>query len=186
MTTASIADLAVLGIASEGPIEPDRIASIAKALVPEHWQPTGSVIAAVIERQLAEGGLRRTGNHIADEHVTATAAGVDRIRALILSRPEDLAPSALPAAEAIQFCFLDTMDPETARDVLARFQERVKRRLTSHQKRNALCPYGGRYTSFWRDMEQHRLQSMVHFLTGVSDETGAGGHDGVNVTEISR
>ena len=80
-------------------------ASIAKALVPEHWQPTGSVIAAVIERQLAEGGLRRTGNHIADEHVTATAAGVDRIRALILSRPEDLAPSALPAAEAIQFCF---------------------------------------------------------------------------------
>ena len=78
------------------------------------------------------------------------------------------------------------MDPETARNVLARFQERVKRRLTSHQKRNALCPHGGRYTSFWRDMEQHRLQSMVQFLTGVSDETGAAGRDGVNVTEVSR
>lgn len=30
----SIADLAVLGIASEGPIEPRQIAAIAKALVP--------------------------------------------------------------------------------------------------------------------------------------------------------
>ena len=137
MPGASIADLTVLGIASEGPIEAERIATVAKSLVPEHWQPTANVIAAVIERNLETGLLRRTGNHPMDQHLMVTAKGNEKIRALLLCPPEALAPSALPAAEAVQFCFLDTTDSETAKTVLLRFQRKLENRLSSYEQRSA-------------------------------------------------
>lgn len=174
MTGASIVDLAILGIASDGPIEADRIAAVAKALVPEHWQPTASVIAAVIERNLVTGHLRRTGNHIRDEHITVTAQGGEKIRSLLLCPPEALAPSAQPAAEAIQLCFLDVTDAQTAQSVLSRYRNRLKTRLETFARRSAQCPHVGRFKTFWIDMEQRRLQSMVQFLAGVAEDPGAG------------
>ena len=185
MTAASIADLAVLGIASEGPIEPDKIATIAKALAPEHWQPTADVISAVVERNLKEDLLRRTGNHVYDEHVTVTAKGVDAIRTLLLCPPEDLASLAFPAAEAIQFCFLDSADARTAKMVLERFQSKLKKRLTSNAQRNGRSPHKGRYKNFWINMEQRRLESMVQFLAIVSNETDAADSGNHSVTETT-
>ena len=183
MTGASIADLTVLGIASEGPIEADRVVAVAKSLVPEHWQPTASVIAAVIERNLAAGLLRRTENHPMDQHLWLTAEGSEKIRALLLCPPEELAPSALPAAEAIQFCFLDTTDSETAKAVLFRFQRKLEKRLSSYEQRSAKGPDSGRYKNFWLDMEQRRLESMVRFLTVVSNENAMACGDSQNVAE---
>jgi len=174
VTGISIADLAVLGIASGGPIGANRIAAVAKALVPEHWQPTVSVITAGIERNLSAGLLRNRKDYLSDEQFTVTAEGNAKFRALLLCSPEALAPSAIPAAEAIQFCFLDYTDASTAKTVLLRFQENLRCRLTSCEQRSAKCRQRGRYKNFWLEMEQHRLKSMASFLATVSDETAGG------------
>lgn len=170
MTGVSIADLAVLGIASEGPIEPGQIATVAKALVPELWQPTGNVIDTAIERNLYADLLRRTGNHPSDEHLTVTTKGTEKIRALLLHPPETLAPSAVLAAEAAQFCFLNATDTATAAKVLTRFQGKLRDRLAAFERRSAQCPYGGRYSNYWIGMEQLRLEAMVQFVATIQDE----------------
>ncbi len=172
MIGASIVDLAVLGIASDGPIKPDSIAVAAKALVPEHWHPTTSVIAAVIERNLGTAHLRRTGVHRSDERLNVTLKGIAKTKKLLLCPPEDLAPSAFHAAEAIQMCLLDSTDANTAHSVLTSFRNRLQARLKSFEQRSAKCPYEGRYKTFWMIMEQQRLEAMVHFLSGVADEAG--------------
>lgn len=181
MTGVSIADLAVLGIASGGPIEANQIADIAKTLVPEHWQATVSVVTAVIERNLSAGLLYWSGNYAADKQLKITSEGNAKIRALLLCPPEVLAPSATPAAEAVQFCFLDTTDASTAKTVLQRFQENLECRLTSCEQRSAKCRHSERYKNFWFAMEQRRLKSMVLYLTTVSDK--AAGGDGINMLD---
>lgn len=170
MVGISIADLAVLGIASEGPIEPDRIAAVAKALVHELWQPTNCVINAAIQKNLGAGLLRRTGNHPSDEHLAVTIEGTEQIRTLILCPPETLAPSAALAAEALQFCFLDAADTQTAAKVLARFQTKLEERLAAFEQRSAQCPYGGRYSNYWIGLEQQRLEAMVQFVASIFND----------------
>lgn len=177
MTNPSIADLAVLGIAGEGPIEPGRIATVVKSLAPEHWQPTTSVIDRTIEKNLAQGFLRCTGNRSTNRHLAITVEGVDKVRALLLCPSETLAPSAPLAAEAIQFCFLDTADDDIAGKILSRYRARLNDRLAAYERRSAQCPYGGRYTNFWMDMEQRRLESMVRFLAGVANDAAASGSE---------
>ena len=173
MTGSSIADLAVLGIACEGPIEPDRIAAIAKALVPEFWQPTACVISAAIARNLAEGTLWRTGNHDTDQHLAISNAGVEHIRTLLLSPTDGVSPSARLAFEGMKFCFLDAADKETAAAVARRYRAALEERLTAHMQRSARCPYGGRYTNTWMRMEQRRLESMIAVLSSAAAEDAA-------------
>lgn len=185
MIGTSISDLAVLGIASEGPVEPKQIVVIAKALSPELWQPTACVIDTAIEKNLYAGLLRRTGNRLMDKHLIVSAEGIETICALLLRPPETLAPSATLAAEAIQFCFLDAADTQTAAKVLVRFQAKLNERLAAFERRSTQDPYNGKYSNYWVGMEQQRLAAMVQFVASIFNDatTPSTEHRGMTETK---
>lgn len=114
--------------------------------------------------------MRRTGKHPSDEHLTVTAEGIETICTLLQRAPEALAPSAALAAEAIQFCFLDAADTQTAANVLTRFHAKLNERLAAFERRSTQCPYSGKYSNYWIGMEQQRLEAMVQFVMSIRDE----------------
>lgn len=157
-----IADLAVLGTVQRGPATADRLPAVAKSLVPEYWQPTAAVIEAAIGRNMAAGALR------ADGALALTEAGRVRFSALILSDTGSLACPAALALEALQFCFLDCADADTAARALARLAVRLEHRLTDLEIRCRQCPHRGRYAALWMEFEQRRLKEMARLLAAVS------------------
>ena len=168
MPSGTIIDLAVLGVVHARDTAPTQISKIAKSLVPDLWYPTTDVIKVAIQRC-----LDRT--HFIDgplEIVSITDAGRRYLRELLLHNPGDqISPETL-ALEALQFCFLDTVDSEIAQHVLQRLHRRTRRRLEEFENRCRQCAHSGRFTNIWMGMETHRLETTVRMLALARDKIG--------------
>ena len=168
MPSGTIVDLAVLGVVHTRDTAPTQISKIAKSLVPDLWYPTTDVIKVAIQRCLdrtnfIDGPL---------EIISITDAGRRYLRELLLHNPGDqISPETL-ALEALQFCFLDTVDSEIAQHVLQRLHRRTRRRLEEFENRCRQCPHSGRFTNIWMDMETHRLETTARMLALARDKIG--------------
>lgn len=166
-----IADLAVLGLARRGPVAGDRMLAAARALAPEYWQPTPAVIEAAVDRNLATGFLEANGPTWPIADLLLTDRGAGRLKTLLLTESSDKATPAGLAAEAMQFCFLDATDRDTAAVYLAGQARRLERRLQDLEARCGRCPHRGRFTDLWMDLERRRLADMARLLALLSEES---------------
>ena len=171
MSVNIITDLAVLGIAHQGPITINQIASVAKSLVPELWSPTISVIDAAARRNYQTGNLTKEKKEERSLLLKLTDTGRGQLQRLLLCDPGELVSPATQAVEAIQFCLLDTASPPTTEMVLTRMQDRQKKRLANLRIRCLNCPHDGRYMNLWMGMEQRRLAAVEQMLTMVSNDS---------------
>jgi len=171
MPGSTIADLAVLGISQTGPIAPQRLVVVAKTLVPDLWNPTAGVIDAAICRNLSASHLVIEDANFGGEDLELTIRGSEKLRGLLLHDPGHAASPATHATEAIQFCFLDAADPETAELVLVRMQTRLHQRLSELRQRCRRCPHNGRYVNLWMGMEQRRLEAAAQMLAVVTSNS---------------
>jgi hypothetical protein len=180
MSVNILTDLAVLGIAHQGPITINQITAVAKSLVPELWSPTSGVIDAAVQRNCQTGHLSKEKKEAKFPLLKLTETGHAQIQSLLLCDPGVLVSPATQAVEAIQFCLLDAASRPTAELVLTRLQNRQKKRLADLRNRCRNCPHDGKYTSLWMGMEQRRLAAVEQMLTMVSIDGGGGGIIGAN------
>jgi hypothetical protein len=174
MSVNILTDLAVLGIAHQGPITINRIVAVAKSLIPELWSPTNGVIDAAIRRNCQIGHLIKEKKETSAPLLKLTETGRAQIQSLLLCDPGILVSPATQAVEAVQFCLLDAASRPTAEMVLRRLQNRQRKRLTDLRNRCRNCPHDGRYINLWMGMEQRRLAAVDQMLTMVSID-GEGG-----------
>tara|TARA_B100001142_G_C14221941_1_gene611885 strand:- start:222 stop:779 length:558 start_codon:yes stop_codon:yes gene_type:complete len=168
MSINILTDLAVLGIAHQGPITTSKIAVIAKSLVPELWSPTIGVIDAAVRRNLQIEYLAREKEEAKSPLLKLTETGHTQIQKLLLCDPGDHISSATQAVETVQFCFLDAASRTTAEMVLTRLQNQQKKRLKALRDRCRNCPHEGRYMKLWMGTEQRRLAAVKQMLAIVS------------------
>jgi hypothetical protein len=168
MSVNILTDLAVLGIAHQGPITIGRIATVAKSLVPELWSPTSGVIDAAVRRNYQIGHLSKDKKESKSPLLKLTKTGRAQIQSLLVCDPGELVSPATQAVETVQFCLLDAASRPTAEIVLTRLQNRQKKRLADLRNRCRNCPHSGRYMNLWMGMEQRRLAAVEQMLTMVS------------------
>jgi hypothetical protein len=88
-------ELAVLGVASHGPVELDGIAALVRALGGPGWTPTADVVLACCERLIAAGELRvEAAGRVTGPAVALAQPRRKRLRAL-------LRMDAAPARDAL-------------------------------------------------------------------------------------
>ncbi len=170
MSGTMIADLAVLGIAHQHPLPVDRIAVIAKALVPDLWQPTRDVIAASGQRNLKAHFLNRNCQNSKADELVLTDAGSNQVIKLLRHDTGDHTQPSTLVLDALQFCFLDFADTATKISVLNRHTARLERRLAQFEDRCRKCPHQGRFSRMWMAAERSRFECMARLLEDVSAE----------------
>ena len=168
MSVNILTDLAVLGIAHQGPITIRKIAAVAKSLVPELWSPTNGVIDAAVRRNFQIGYLAKEKGEAKPTLLKLTDSGRTQIQKLLLCDPGNHVSPATQAVETVQFCLLDAASRTTAKMVLTRLQNQQKKRLKALRDRCRDCPHEGRYMKLWMGTEQRRLAAVEQMLAMVS------------------
>ena len=170
MSVNILTDLAVLGITHHRPLAIGQVASIAKSLVPELWNPTNSVIFSAVRRNIQINYLKKEKTGKKSYNIKLTKKGHVQLQNLLLCDPGELVSPTTQAVEAIQFCLLDAASPPTAEMVLIRLQNRQRKRLEDLQHRCLNYPHNGRYLNLWMGMEQRRIAAAEQMLTMIYKE----------------
>ncbi|PPR61341.1 MAG: hypothetical protein CFH10_01193 [Alphaproteobacteria bacterium MarineAlpha4_Bin2] len=164
MNAREMTDLALLGISQQGPVPITCIIDALQSLMPELWRPTISVIEGAIRRNLEARKVSIVKTKSAHDALILTKEGEDELESLLKSDAGDLGSTTSYVAEALQFCFLDTANPNTTHFVLSRLEDRAQRRLSEFVGRSQRCPNEGRYTRLWIGLEKRRLEGISRMM----------------------
>lgn len=105
-------ELAVLGVASHGPVELESIAALVRRLGGPGWHPTADVVLACCERLLATGALRiNQAARIAGPAVAPTAAGRQRLKTLLRMEPAAGRDPLAVTVALLKVAFLHRLGP---------------------------------------------------------------------------
>jgi DNA-binding PadR family transcriptional regulator len=100
-------ELAVLGVASHGPVELDGMAMLVRTLGGPGWSPTADVVLACCERLFASGALRcEAAGPITAPSVALTRDGRTRLRALLRMEPTPARESLGATVALLKVAFL--------------------------------------------------------------------------------
>ena len=168
MVSKEITDLTILGIARQGPVNPHCLVASAKMLAPEFWQPTDDVIVMAIRRNLNLGHLRSLTAKKETNNLILSECGRSRLGELLLDDKSYENWPTTTTLEALQFCFLDSADMETAKTVLAGMKSRLVKRLANFEKCSYIYFGETRFSSPWVALERQRLENWAQKLSTIS------------------
>lgn len=170
LSANDIGEFSILGICYSKPLQFNKIITVAKNLMPEFWSPTADVVHTFVYRCISAGYLKLNQTQAHSEFVQITAFGKERLHNLVLKDPGDESSSKLYAWEFLQFCFLDFIDCDTAKNVLFGLRSRLQERLSNFRQRSELCPHTGRYTNLCLSIETSRLETSLNRINLICEE----------------
>ncbi|MBM3488715.1 MAG: hypothetical protein FJX67_19140 [Alphaproteobacteria bacterium] len=163
--------LAVLGVASFGPIEIDRLVPLVQGLVAAPGRPTTGFVLSTIVSAIADRTLATVDGGVAPPAVQLTADGHERLRDLLKIGAGDPSDPLFRTRLVLKVAFLDTLPPIARWAVV----DDLVRRVDAARARSdgqATVP-GQRYFREALGCEQRRLEADAAWLRALSAEIAA-------------
>jgi hypothetical protein len=167
-------ELAVLGVASHGPVELDRIAPLVRALGGPGWSPTADVALACCERLLQIALLRcETADRVAGPAVALTQAGRRRLRTL-LRMEAPVGRDALGATAAVlKVAFLHLLGAGDQWRELDRMVASMEEELADMREQTVDFPIRTGGVRLALGFELRSLETRIGWLAALRDSVAA-------------